>query len=279
MKEIFEYLSFREFLSDRITTLRARGEFSNREFAKQAGLKTTSFLRLLLKGQRNVTTKTAKKMAECLGLDAAEVKFFTALVEFNQSKDVEVYNQALLSLKKFKRLRSLRVLNVDEWRLFSEWYHVVVLEWIGKKTELRNLPEIAHALTLSLDKVKGSLQLLEDLKLIKITDSEILRTSEVIASPEVVKDLNARNFHVAMSKKAIEAVEILPTDEREFGSLTISLAKSQIKTLKDKLKEFRRELNLQFSEESQATAESREIYQINLQMFPLARFDDASELE
>ncbi|HEY5957808.1 MAG TPA: DUF4423 domain-containing protein, partial [Polyangiaceae bacterium] len=74
------------------------------------------------------------------------------------------------------------------------------------------------------------------------------------------------NYHRAMLERAAAAIEAVPRDEREISSLTLCVSQEMLLDLKERIREFRREL-MQMTELS-GTPER--VVQLNFQLFPLS---------
>src|SRR5690349_18732948 len=85
---LFTYLDYRQYLRDMHAYLKATVKrFSHRYFAKRAGIKSASFLGLVMAGKRNISHDMARQFAAGLQLSPAETRFFIELVAMNQAKD------------------------------------------------------------------------------------------------------------------------------------------------------------------------------------------------
>src|SRR5262245_52772982 len=105
MKSIFDYLDYRDYLKDQIAELRAREKFSVRRFAEAAGFRSYGYLTMILNRSRNLSKKSAIKIAAALRLTTKARAFFEALVGFNQADDLltkDFYYNQLLEFKKFR---------------------------------------------------------------------------------------------------------------------------------------------------------------------------------
>jgi len=86
--DIFEYMSFRAFLSDYYKAAKQHTKgFSYRAFSKKAGFSSTNFIKMVIDGDRNLGPESAAKIADAMALSAAERRFFEQLVELEQSDD------------------------------------------------------------------------------------------------------------------------------------------------------------------------------------------------
>ena len=82
---VFSYLDFREYLRDVFQENKEKNRFfTHRYFAKLAGLGSYSYLRMVIKGERNLTTNSVNKIVRALKLNKKESAYFENLAYFNQ---------------------------------------------------------------------------------------------------------------------------------------------------------------------------------------------------
>ena len=84
---IWGFVDYREFLRSYYEWHRRYGNLSHAIFSKRAGLKSRSYLRLVLTGKRNLSPDGIQKFTKGLQLTPYEAEAFTALVNYNQSSD------------------------------------------------------------------------------------------------------------------------------------------------------------------------------------------------
>ncbi|MCB1214760.1 MAG: TIGR02147 family protein, partial [Deltaproteobacteria bacterium] len=84
--KIYHYLSYREFLKDLVAyeKNRTNSKFSYRNFSRLAGLKSISYLKLVLDGERNLSADTMHGFAKAFKIKGEEREFFELLVNFDQ---------------------------------------------------------------------------------------------------------------------------------------------------------------------------------------------------
>jgi len=262
---IFSYGNYRSFIDEAVKYLRAKGEFSNRSFAKTSGFKAHTYLNLIVQGKRNLSKKGSRRVAKGLHLNERESDFFCQLVEFNQTVDLKEKNKLFNSLRDFVRAELVQVNHLDQYELYSEWYHVPILESLGKDWSSPSLNSLASALELRENNIESSLKLLERLDLIERRVDRVRRTRTELATSDEVESLFVRNFHAAMIKLALERLSRWPKEEREFAGLTLPLSQKNFEVLREKIRRFNEELQKEFAEEKEPSS----VYHINLQAFPV----------
>ncbi len=137
--------------------------------------------------------------------------------------------------------------------------------WIQRRLNGRiDLKEIVAALNFL--KKKGFIQ--------KRPDGQFEVKDDIVISSDEVKSLAVRTFHRRILEQAIEALEDLPSDQREFGALIFQLPEPALPELKARLKNFRKELHQWALEQNQPT-QDKAVVQLNLQMFPQTKGSDS----
>jgi uncharacterized protein (TIGR02147 family) len=78
-------------------------------------------------------------------------------------------------------------------------------------------------------------------------------------------------FHRAMLKRASEAIELVPREEREISSLTLCVSEKRLLELKEEIRAFRQHL----LQRAEADDEAERVVQIGFQLFPLSKSSDS----
>jgi uncharacterized protein (TIGR02147 family) len=137
VKSVFSYTDFRRFLADHYShRKRARAGFSFRAFTKEAKVRSPNYLKLVIDGERALTTPFLFRFARAAGLDHLETQYFESLVHFNQASDKlekDYYRQRLAELKARTPAGGVRV---GGNRAPLHWYSLLVqLLLEGKQVE------------------------------------------------------------------------------------------------------------------------------------------------
>ena len=79
---IFEYLDYRAYLRDFYAQQKGKSAaFSHRAFSRRAGLRSSNYLSLIMKGERDLSSEMAPRFAKACGLAKGEADFFCDLAE------------------------------------------------------------------------------------------------------------------------------------------------------------------------------------------------------
>ena len=270
LPDIFTYLDFRRFLDDWFRCKKeSNSRFSHRLFARRAGLKTSSLLHHVIRGDRNLTHHTSEAFSQAMSLNAEEVDFFMALVQLNQAEDHTERNAAWERISATKRFREARPIEGDSVQYLSRWYIPAIRE-LAHRSDFDPSPKwIARTLRprVTETQAKRALLVLQSTGMLAECDG-ILRPAEgTVRTPHEVAGLAAHNYHLGMLERASDAIEAFPPSERFLGGLTVAIPESLVAELKAELAAFQERL-LDLCDRHVGDAER--VYQLNTQLFPLS---------
>jgi uncharacterized protein (TIGR02147 family) len=275
---IYGYTNYRIYLADYYQFRKeSKRGYSFRQFSQAAGFTAPNVLKLVIDKQRNISGPSLEKFIRALGLTGNSAEYFRCLVCMNQAKTDQ---ERAVHYEKLRRLlpSSRRYeLDSDAVEYLSHWIYPVLREmsmlkgfrddpyWIQRRLNGRiELKEIISALNFL--KKKNFIQ--------KRADGTFSVKDDIVISSDEVKSLAVRNFHRKVLEQAVEAIEDLPLEQREFGALIFQLPDSALPELKARLKEFRRDLHQWALEQNQNTQEGA-VVQLNFQMFPQTKRSDS----
>lgn len=268
---VFEYLDFRAFLRDYYLAKKgASRAFSYRSFSRRAGVSSPNYLKLVIEGQRSLSSKMAERFAAACGLEADAARFFCHLVTFNQAKTTAERAQSYDKLTGFQRYRLAHKLEIAHAAYYSDWYMPAIRELASSK-QFRDDPEwIADQLIPKITPLQAqrALETLTDLRLlVRDAAGKLVQADALVSTGPETRGLHIAAFHRAMTQRAIESIDLVPAPERDISSLTLCLGRGGLQTLKERLQRVRREL----LELSALEAEPEQVVQVNFQLFPLSR--------
>ncbi len=267
LTSIYEYTDYRKFLSDWCTHQRERSRvFSFRNFAKQAGLSSSGFLKMVMDGKRNLAPDTVKRFAKVLKLRAGEARFFEDLVNFNQARTNEEKNVFYKKIARNRRFRKAHHLTRDRFEYLGKWYYAAIREMIDIPNFNDDPAWIAKKLKPSITKTEAEAAIET---LIRLGFVERNAEGRLVTTDEGIS-LAAANFHREMIKRAYEALSLHKAKDRNISSLTVAMSKESFAKLKQRLHDFRKEV-LALVE---AGGAPEEVYQINFQLFGLTEGND-----
>jgi uncharacterized protein (TIGR02147 family) len=268
---IFEYVDYRQFLRDFYAAQKAKSRaFSHRAFSRKAGLRSSNFLSLVMKGERDLSAEMAPRFAKACGLSKREADFFCDLVAYGQAKTTDEKQRWHERLARFRKFREAHRLVGEQTAYHAHWYMPAIRELVGLPGFTEAPRWIASALepAISERQAAEALETLCRLGLLLRDERGKLRQAQALLTTGP-GPLGHQVFvyHHGMIDLAKRALDHLPREERDISSLTLCVAESALPLLKRRLREFRQEL-LQLAEQE---ASPERVVQLNFQMFPLSR--------
>jgi uncharacterized protein (TIGR02147 family) len=268
---LFEYDNYRAYLRDLYAFFKAtKPHFSYRYFSQKAGFRSPNFLKLVIEGKRNLSPESIERFARALKLKKKEVEFFRILVHLNQARTIgekKLYAEQLMQFRSFRFIHPLRQ---DQYRYYTEWYNIPI-------RELTSLPEfsedpswIARSLVppISPRQAQRALDLLFQLGLLRRDESgRIVQSDAFISTGDEVTSTSIANYHREMIQKGSEALDRFGGPDRDISSVTMALSDEGFREIKSLIQRFRKELLAIADQEKRPEG----VYQVNFQLFPLAR--------
>lgn len=272
MSDIFNYLDYRRFLKDRFFELKAaKQSFSYRNFNRKAGFSSSGYLKLVMDGKRNLAPEGTFKVCRGLGFSREEARYFENLVKMDQATSHEEKDYYFKEMTKVQPSRPAKEILQSQYRMFSHWYYVALLElvrladfredprWISKKMSPRVAP----------DKIRKALDELITLGCLKRDENgRLVRTDNMISTPDEVRSISLVNFSHQMLDIAKKALDEAPAAERDFSTLTLGLSEEGFKKLKTMVQQFRKCVhgNLESGEDDKTV-----VAHLNIQLFKLTK--------
>lgn len=274
--DIFQYGDYRTYLSDFYRREKERSQgFSYRSFAKRAGLTSPNYLKLVIDGTRPVTEKNLASFLRGLKLSGAPGEYFRILVSMKESRDDKEKVQLLERLLKMRIRYSgdPQQLDKDRWEILRSWHHWAIREmvllkdftpdpaWIAARLGRKITPALA----------RESLEVLLRLEFLKedAVSGRYRQSDPMITTSDEISNLIVRHIQRQFVELGLISLFHDPVNVREISGVTLALRDDQIPTFKKLLKEFRRELNRQFSDSGETGADH--VYHLEMMFFPVTK--------
>lgn len=271
---IFNYADYRMFLSDFYQSRKeSNPNYSHRVFAQQAGLSSPSHLLMIIKGNRNLSTKTVPKFVEGLKLKGQEARYFELLVQYNQTENLEIKARHFGEMMAIRSVhKSLHPLEKERFEFLSKWYIVAVYVLVDLKSFDPNPNWIAKKLggKITVMEAKEALATLIRLGFLTETPEGLKQSQGAMTVPDDTKSVGVYTYHQSMLKLAAEALRTLPVPAREANGVTLAIPKDKLQQIKERIREFRKEINQLAS----SFEDPSDVYQLNIQFFPLSDTDE-----
>jgi uncharacterized protein (TIGR02147 family) len=269
--EVHAYLDYRAFLRDHYAAKKAKSKgFSYRAFSRKAGVSSPNYLKLVIEGQRNLSTKMAERFARACGLAEEDSRYFVSLVSFNQARTSAEKEREYEKITSFRSYRQAHHLDLAHAAYYGDWYMPAIRE-LAALHDFRPEPAwIAEQLVPPITPVQAAraLETLVELGLLVEDErGKLVQANTIVSTGPETRGVHIAAYHRAMTARALESIDLVPKEERDISALTLGLSRGGLRKLKDRLQRFRREL----LELSALEEEPAQVVQLNFQLFPLSR--------
>lgn len=274
-----DYLDYRLFLQDfyhykKELTKNDLRPYSYQLFSAAANIKSPNYLKMIIEGQRNLSDDMILKFAKALSLNKEQTEEFLHLVKLNQAEDTTERNVYLKKLSEVRINQKLKSGEIDRriWEKIPNWVAWVIYAMIdqeGVSFDVQSLKALLRnkASDQEIESALNSLISSGEIRKDPVT-GEMKRSHNLIDSAEEIPVALVRKLQMQLMYIGLESLYQEAPQEREFGTLTLSLTKEEFEETKFKLRQLRKSLN---KDNAIARKEKKgeRIYQINIQLFPV----------
>jgi uncharacterized protein (TIGR02147 family) len=278
---IWEYVEPTEFLKAHYQARKARQEsFSFAVWAQEMGIKSRSFLRLVLIGKRSLTEDMAPLFAQNLKLNKSESLYFHHLVGLQRATQLqtkEYHSREISKLRSKFLLKKHSLLEVNRNDLFDflASYQIPRLQVLLTLEEVNKTAEnLARLLKMKESEVQSHLKNLQKLGLAELDqNTQQWRAIETqIGTPDSLGNIALQSFHRKSLEEAIQGLS-LPKESRRYQSLVMALTEDQFQELHQDLRQTLEACLQKFETQKNQT---KKVYQINLNIIPVTGSIDHS---
>jgi uncharacterized protein (TIGR02147 family) len=277
MEPLFAYTDYRRFLADWfVEKKRVNPRFSLRMLAERSGFKAKDYLLRVMRGDRNLSAEGVGKLSAFFRFSEKQAEYFSALVEFNQARDLPEKERGYARLAEVRKYGAHQRLRQDQFEYLTAWYHSALRsllpvlepplagegpeEWerLGK---LMDPPVTAK-------QARDSTELLLRLGLLARDARGRFTVQEpALTTGDEVAALGVAAFHRATMELAKRSIDKHPPASRDISGITMSISQDGFRRIKSELRAFRKRI------QAIASADSAEdmVYQLNLHFIPLTR--------
>lgn len=251
-KEIF-VIEAREILKTEFAIRKNRNpNFSMRSFAKWLDVSPAQ-LSQMLSGKRIITLKTLKKLSNRLDLSPIERQ--------EMINSVSTLNLGGDSDKKAN-------FSEDQFKLIADWHHFAILSLTKIKGASADPRWIAQRLGISVSVAAEAVMRLERMGILR-TKPHFEQIGDPIEMISEVPSGAIQKYHKQNLNLAMEKLETVPVEFRQFQSVSINMNLKKIKLFKKHIDEF---LNLAMQQSKKDAGE--EVYNLNVQLFPVTKLKE-----
>lgn len=269
MISVFSFLDYRAFLQSYQESRKADKDwYSVRYMAGRIEMDPGQLVKVL-QGKLHLPLARIPAISKLCRFDGREEAFFETLVRLGRAKtrgEIQELTERIVALRGV----DVKGLEADQAEYFHNWHHAVVRSLAGIVPFRGGYDAIGEMITprVSGEKIKESVELLSRLGLLREDDKGFWRLAEPHVHPgekmpaEVVRRFQGQNMRLAE-----RALEEIPVDERDISSLTVTLKWSDLPRMREKVSEIRRQIQTL----AQDCSEPDGVFQLNIQLFPVAR--------
>lgn len=277
--QVSDYMDFRLYLSSffdykRKLTASDIRPYNYAAFSAAANIKSPNYLKMIIEGRRNLSDEMVLKFAKALGLNKEATEDFELLVSYGQSTDPADRNMFLKKLSEHRVQAKLKSGEIDKktWEKIPNWAAWVIYAMVdqeGVKYDTKTLKELLRGKA-SEDEIEQALQsLFTSGELVQDPETlEVRKAHTLIESAEDVPVALVRKLQAQLMYLGLESLYQDAANEREFGTLTLSLTKAEFEEIKFKLRQMRKQINKDNSI-ARTSSKGEKVYQLNIQLFPV----------
>jgi uncharacterized protein (TIGR02147 family) len=266
------FLDYHEFLHSLYSKVKDElgTKYSWLIFAEDLGFGRCNVAWLIAHGKRPLTEHTAGALCHKLNLTGASRKYLFSLMAYQDANDVLTREISLSEMIAFKRevVSEERQTSLD---FFGHWYHPIIFELVALADFSPNPEWIVARLRskITLEEANESLLLLERIQVLsRNTETGLLqkRVENMSTGPRA-DGIGVVSYHRKMIDLGKSAIDSVPPELREIGSVTMAISTDKIPQIKEIIRNFKQQLVALANEEQQTD----EVVQVNIQMFPLTQ--------
>lgn len=217
-----------------VKKVKVNQNFSLRSYARFLGIHFAT-LSLLMSGKRPVTAKTIQKLASRLNASEKDIDLWISEISDRSSKN-------------FKEVADIRyhILEEESLLLMSEWYHDVIVELVYTEHFKKDPSWIARVCGISYIEAEMALSRLFKLgQLVEGTDGNWAVAHDFKSS--ITSDLKTnsamKKYQKDLLKKGLDAIEIVPIEDRTNTSLVVAISKDQLHEIREEIRALRSKIN------------------------------------
>ncbi len=161
---------------------------------------------------------------------------------------------------------NFQMIAIDSFKIIADWYHYGILELTAVNGFRYDIKWIANQLEISVPETKQAIERLLRLGLL-VEDRETLRKTKTFITnyDEGITNSALKALQRFVLQKALDAIDLVPQDEKDITSMTMAIDETKIPEAKAKIKAFRRQL-CDFLESGKQTR----VFNLGIQLYPLS---------
>jgi len=271
--QIFEFINVQDFLISYYQYRKSKEhQFSYEIWAREAGIKSRSLLRMVVLGKRSLTSELAEILSYSFPFSSDELKYFFLLVEYGKAKNKEQRNFIWKKMLPLIQQRSQKIIDEPDF-LSSHWLPKIQLLLSFSDIE-KTSENISKILGLQLEQTENFMKILVEMKLAEKVENKnktSIWTTQIerFKIPEANQKSQLKNFYIQAFQDAERAIAFKP-ETRKFRSLLVPLNVNEYAEVLTKLEEAFQEILLTYKSDE---ITGRRLYQMTTSLVPLTEAD------
>lgn len=266
-----QYSSYLDLLNDEFKVRQQTNRsYSLRAFARDLDMSAPRLSQIMNRKQ-GLSVESAEKVAQKLKLTSEKKKWFCHSVgelHSRSEKERKEFKKKITSYK--EEAKAYSEIGLEYFKVISDWYHFAILE-LTYLQDFRNDPKwIAKMIGVSVDEVNDAIERLKKLNLLEEKDGKLSYTVASLVTPSDIPSDALKKFNSTMIEKANRAMYEQDVQIREYSSNFVAVNKEIIPQIKQKIRDFRRELMF----EGYQTTNKDSLYCLNIQLFSLSEMKE-----
>ncbi len=250
--------------------------YSLSAFARDLGV-SISVLSRTLNGRRPASLKLGLQISAALGLSQGQSKALTASILHAAPKAAKISKKLRTQLENetaqagdWNGTPTYTTVELERFKSISNWYHLAILN-LARLADFDSDPvAISARLGILSSEAKSAIDRMIALGLlVEDQDGKLTRSNVSFYIQTQKSEVAMRRFHTQMMQKATEQLQDGSPEafqKRLINGVTLACSSEQIETIKDKINEFQDSL---IGFVAGSTNEPNQVYQFNVQLFPL----------
>lgn len=263
---VYRYHDYRKFFEDWMST----NGLTLRQFAKVLDI-SPSYLSQVISGKKEFSADTLSGFKKVFKLDKYEYKHLAELLSLSRSEShhqkIEIFNKII----KDKKYQKNNPNEMEAFSYLSHWYFVALKEYFSINSDINHFDNLKDNFIFKIknSEIKKALLFLTKENFIEIDqkNSKVKLLKDQIDCYSDIYRLSLGQFHSQMFTLAIEAINVVPREERLILGNTVGLSAvsyEKVKELINKLHEDIKQI------ETQDQSKER-VFHIGLSAFPLTK--------
>lgn len=267
MKSIEHYSDYRQFLKDFYADRKRRSTtFSHRQFCLKAGIRSPSLLREVSEGRRNLTESSIQQFIKGLGLTETDAKFFTSLVQYNQTQDPVARQQWLDAMRGLQQRVEAKFVPLERHEFYTRWYLPVLRELAVQRPWGRDFKALAQAVRppITPTEAEQGIELLERMGFLEVSGPSWIQPDPALTTGSEVDSTAVRAGNRQFAELGFRSIEDVPAAQRDVSTMVVGVGPQGFRRIKEEIRLFKERV----ARIAEDDLESDAVFALNVQLVP-----------